>query len=96
MKPGRRIALAVDRRWYETIAKHKFLKGLSLNDHATDLIAATIDDLECPQGIWVKPDERFSDFSEGSLFIPWDVIVAAMLLGPDDENKLGFAPPPIL
>jgi len=89
--PGRRIALAVTREWYETIAKHKFLKDLSLADHPTDLMTATIEDLKSLQGIWVKPDERFSDFPEGSLFIPWSVIVAAFLLGPDDEKKLGFA-----
>jgi hypothetical protein len=38
----------------------------------------------------VKPHERFSDYPLGSLYIPWDVIVAAMLAGPDDEMKFGF------
>jgi hypothetical protein len=61
-----------------------------LNEHPTDMFSATIDDLESPQGIWVKPDERFSDFSLASMFIPWNVIKAAILLGPDDEKKLGF------
>ena len=83
--------LAVDREWYATNAQHKFLKELSPVEHPTDLLTATVDDLESPQGIWVKPDERYSEFSMSSLFIPWNVIVAAVLLGPDDEKKLGFA-----
>jgi hypothetical protein len=90
IKPGRKIALAVKSEWYTAIAKHKFLKEPSLAAHATDLFTATIEDLESPEGIWVKPDGRFSDFSLASLFVPWKAIVAAMLLGPDDEKKLGF------
>lgn len=86
------MAVAVERAWYETIAKHKFLKGISLGgDHPTDLITATIDDLESLHGIWVKPDERLSDFSRSALFIPWEVIVSAVLLDADDETKVGFA-----
>jgi hypothetical protein len=92
IKPERKIAIAVKREWYRAIAKHKFLKEKepSFADHATDLFTATIEDLESPEGIWVKPDERFSDFSLASLFVPWNAIVAAMLLGPDDEKRLGF------
>jgi hypothetical protein len=52
IKPGRRIALAIDHDWYAAVAKHKFLKDLVLDDHPTDLISATIDDLGNPQGIW--------------------------------------------
>jgi hypothetical protein len=90
IKPGRKIALAVDHKWYAGVAAHKFLKDLVLNEHPTDMFSATIEDLESPEGIWVKPDERFSDFSLASMFIPWNVIKAAILLGPDDEKKLGF------
>jgi hypothetical protein len=90
IKPGRKIALAVKREWYTAIAKHKFLKEPSSADHRTDLFTATIEDLESPEGIWVRPNERFSDFSLASLFVPWNAIVAAMLLGPDDEKRLGF------
>jgi hypothetical protein len=92
IKPGRKIALAVHREWYQSIATHKFLKEEQPPDHPTDVFQGTIEDLESPQGIWVKVDERYSHFPLGSLFVPWSAIVAAMLLGPDDDIRLGFAP----
>jgi hypothetical protein len=64
---------------------------MSIEVHSTDLITATIDDFESEHGLWVKPDQDCSDFSRASLFIPWRFVVAAVLLGPDDDNKLGFA-----
>ena len=88
INPGRKIALAVERGWYKTIAKHKFLKDSSLIEHSTEVFAAVVEDLNGMHGIWVRPDERFSDFPESSLFVPWSVIIAAVLLGPDDEKKL--------
>ena len=90
ISPGSKIALAVDREWYTTIAKHRFLKDSALIEHSTAVFAAVVQDLNGPQGIWVKPDGRFSDFSESSLFVPWSVIMAAVLLAPDDEKKLCF------
>lgn len=91
IKPGRKIALAVNSEWYTTIAARRFLKDASDKGHPTDILQGRVEDLESPQGIWLKPDERYSDYPEGSLFVPWGVIVAAVLLGPDDEKKLGFA-----
>lgn len=89
---GKRIALAVSSEWYRTVQKHRFLKDASANtDHPSDVFVATLDDLESPHGIWVKPDEQFSDFPKGSLFVPWRVIISAVLLGPDDERKIGFS-----
>src|SRR5580692_11648604 len=77
IKPGRKIAIAVHREWYQSIAKHKFLKEEQPPDHPTDVFQGTIEDLESPQGIWVKVDERYSHFPLGSLFVPWSAIVAA-------------------
>jgi hypothetical protein len=91
IEPGRRIALAVQKDWYHTIQAHKFLKGMCSAEHPTDVFTASVEDVEAPYGIWVKPDEHFSDFSKGSLLVPWHVIVAAVLLGPDDEKKIGFS-----
>jgi hypothetical protein len=91
MKVGRRIALAVESSWYRTLEAHNFLRGSQLDDHPTDLLLGTIesDDLN---GVWIKPDERFSEFSKGSLLVPWTYIVAAALLGPDEEARLpGFS-----
>ena len=90
INPGRKIALAVDREWYKTIAKHRFLKGSSLVEHSTEVFVAVAEDLNGPHGIWVKPDERFSDFPESSLFVPWHVIIAAVLVGPGEEKKLSL------
>ncbi|HXR39203.1 MAG TPA: hypothetical protein VN776_08920 [Terracidiphilus sp.] len=93
MQAGRRIAFAVDSLWYRTLEAHNFLKGGQLDDHPTDLLVGTIesDDLN---GVWIKPDERFSEFPKGSLLVPWRYIVAAALLGPDEEaNLLGFPRP---
>jgi hypothetical protein len=43
--------------------------------------------------VWIKPDERFSDSSKSSLFVPYRFIVAAVLLDVDDEAKVlkGFS-----
>jgi hypothetical protein len=90
VKPGRRIALSVRREWYRSVAEHKFLKNLSPVDRPTAVFTATVEDLENPTGVWVKPDERFSDFPLNALYVPWDVIETAVLLGPDGEKKIGF------
>jgi len=45
----------------------------TIDNHPTDLTSPMIEDLESPQAIWVKPDERFSDFSIASLFLSWNV-----------------------
>lgn len=90
MQRGRRIALAVDSQWYRTVEDHSFLKEGQLSSHPTDLLLGTIES-DDPIGVWLKPDERYSSFSETSLLVPWRFIVAAMLLGPNDEAKLvGF------
>ena len=90
IKPGRKIALAVTKEWYTAMVDHRFLKEPSLADHPTDLFSATVQDITGDHGVWVKPDEKYSDFPKGSMFVPWRVIVAAALLGPDDETKLGL------
>ena len=90
IKSGRKIALAVDSNWYQILAGHRFFKNSQPAEHPTNMFAATIEDLSGSNGIWVKPDARFSDFPEGLLFVPWRFIVAAVVLGPDDERKLGF------
>ncbi len=90
ISPGQEIALAVDREWYKTIAKHKFLKDSALIEHSTEVFAGVVQDLNGPHGIWVKPDEGFTEFSESSLFVPWSVIIAAVLLAPHDVKKLRF------
>ena len=92
IKPGRKIAIAVQREWYESVAKHRFLKEETPEEHLTDLFQGTVEDLESPQGIWVKVEERYSHFPLGSLVVPWSATVAAMLLGADDKMSLGFAP----
>jgi hypothetical protein len=93
MQVGRRIAFAVESSWYRTLEAHNFLRGGQLDDHPTDLLLGTIesDDIN---GVWIKPDERFSEFSKSSLLVPWRYILAASLLGPDEESKLlGFHRP---
>ena len=87
---GRKIALVVDRKWANAIAAHKLIRMPEIADHPTDMIMGTIDDLESVHGIWIKPSAKHSDFSLASLFIPWGVISAAMLMGADDEKKMGF------
>jgi hypothetical protein len=89
---GRKIALAVDANWYRALQGHRFLKGGNQNTESpTDLMIATIESLEEPGGMWVKPDERFSDFSKSPLFIPWIYVWSAVFLGPDEDKKLaGF------
>jgi len=90
MQVGRRVALAVESQWYRALEPHNFIKGSQIEDHPTDLLIGSIesDDLN---GVWIKPDEAFSQFPKASLLVPWRFIVAAMLLGPDDETKLvGF------
>ena len=91
---GKRVALALTSEWCQSMAKHRFLKTEAFLDtgHPTDLLVGEIQSLESVHGIWVKPDETFSDFPKGTFFIPWSVIVGAALLGPDDEKKVvGFA-----
>jgi hypothetical protein len=93
MQLGKRIALAVESHWYNALEGHKFLIGGQMGDHPTDVLVGTVesDDLS---GVWIKPDERFSEFSKSPLFVPWRFIVSAVLLGPDDEAKLiGFSRP---
>jgi hypothetical protein len=91
MQIGRRVAVIVHAMWYEALEGHRVLKDRQLADHPTDLLVATIES-DAPAGLWVKPDERFSDFPKSSLFIPWQSIVAAVLLDTDEEPKLrGFA-----
>ena len=93
MQVGRRIALAVDSQWYKTLEDHRFLKGSQIEDHPTDLLVGSVES-DDPNGVWIKPDKRFSDYPAASLFVPWQFIVAAMLLGPDDDTKfLGFHRP---
>jgi hypothetical protein len=93
MQVGRRIAFAVESSWYKTLAAHNFLRGGQLDDHPTDLLLGTVESNDL-NGVWIKPDERFSEFSKGSLLVPWRYIVAAALLGPDEEAKLhGFSRP---
>jgi hypothetical protein len=93
MQNGKRVGFVVDSEWYRTLAAHNFLKNSQLNDHPTDLLVGTVesDDLT---GVWIKPDDGFSEFSKASLLVPWRYIVAAVLFGPDDEKKLsGFSIP---
>jgi hypothetical protein len=90
---GRRIALAVDSEWYRILQEHRFLKGAAITAHPTDLITASVESLDFPHGIWVKPDEKSSDYPKAAMFIPWRFIFAAVLLDADDEAKMqrGFA-----
>jgi len=89
MEIGRKIALAVDSQWYKTIEAHKFLRESQMDDHPTDILVGTIDS-DDPNGLWIKPSESYSLFSKSSLFIPWRVIVSAILLGPDEDSLIGF------
>jgi hypothetical protein len=91
---GRKIALAVDAQWYKAVEAHRFLKDGPKNaEQPTELLSGSIEDLDDINGVWLKPDEKDSDFSKASLFIPWRFIVTAMLMGPDEEQKLrGFIP----
>ncbi len=92
-EPGREVALAVTSDWYKVLVKHWFLKNPTTQDGATELLRATLADLESPHGMWVKPHEDFSPYPAASLFVPWAVIVAAILLGPDEAKNLGFGKP---
>jgi hypothetical protein len=90
MQVDRKTAFAVDSQWYKSLAEHKFLKDSQICDHPTDLLIGSVES-EDANGVWIKPDERFSEFSKGSLFIPWRYIVSAVLLGADEEARfLGF------
>ena len=94
VEAGRKIALAVDRKWYIAIAGHRFLKGVSQHeDHPTEILTGELQDFEGTEGVWLKPNEECSDFPKGSLFVPWRFIFAAVLLGPDDEARFkpGFS-----
>jgi hypothetical protein len=93
MEIGRKIALAVDSQWYRTIEGHKFLKGSQLTDHPSDVLVGTLVMYDDPNGLWIKPDERFSEFSKGSLFVPWRFVISAVLLGKDEEKLIGFSKP---
>jgi hypothetical protein len=64
IKPGRKIALAVNSDWYLTIAAHRFLKNVPEVSHPTNILRGRVEDLESAQGIWLKPDARFSDYPE--------------------------------
>lgn len=90
---GRKIAIAVDAQWYRAVEAHKFLKnGPETPDQSADLLMGTIESIDDINGIWLKPDEKNSDFSKASMLIPWRFIVTAMLMGPDEENSLkGFS-----
>jgi hypothetical protein len=90
MQSNRKVALAVDSEWYRALQSHKFLQGAQWQEHPTDVLVGTVDS-EDAIGVWIKPDERFSEFSKASLLVPWRYIVSAVHLGPDEEQKmLGF------
>lgn len=88
LKVGRKIALVVAGDWYREMARYNILK--SPNEDTTDLLSGVVDDVEAPNGMWIKPDEKYSEFPKGSMLVPWHVIIGAVLLGPDEEKKLGF------
>ncbi len=93
MQVGRRVAFAVDSQWYRTLEAHNFLKGGQVGDHPTDLLIGAIESDDV-NGAWIRPDERFSEFSKSTLLVPWRYIVAAALIGPEEEpNLLGFPRP---
>jgi hypothetical protein len=82
------VVSATDR----ALQEHRFLKGAAIADHPTDLIIGKVELLEFPNGVWIKPDERSSEFPNGSMFVPYRFIFSAFLLDADDEAKLkGFA-----
>lgn len=90
---GRKIALAVDAQWYRAVEAHRFLKNGPKNvDQPTELLTGSIESLDDINGVWLKPDDDDSDFSKGSMLIPWRFVVTAMLMGPDEEKILrGFS-----
>jgi hypothetical protein len=92
IEKGRRIALAVDAKWYKAVEEHAyFLKGSKVNRQPLDLLMGTVESVDMPLGMWIRADERFTHFPM-PLFIPWQYIFSAALLGPDEEKKLaGFA-----
>jgi hypothetical protein len=92
IKAGRRIALAVETGWYQTLQGHNVLKN-AIPGHPTDILIGIVEELDLPHGVWIKPDDRFSDSSKSSLFVPYRFIVAAVLLDVDDEAKIlkGFS-----
>ena len=93
MQVVRRIALAVDSQWYKSLEAHNFLKESQFGSHPTDLLIGAIES-EDINGIWIKPDNRFSNFSKSTLLVPWRHVVSAALLGQDEEASMLRFPHP--
>jgi len=91
IEPGRKVALIVEGNWYAILQRHRFLKDQPIEtEQSTNALSGELQDVENPNGIWLKPDEKWSEFSRGSLFVPWQFILTVVLLGPDEDKRPGF------
>jgi hypothetical protein len=90
MQVGKKIAVVVETIWYRQLVGVNFLTNAQIEDNPTDMLVGTTVSEE-PNGIWLKPDQRYSPFSKSSLFIPWRFIWSAIVLGAEEEKQmLGF------